>query len=99
MASSMSFLQTASAQLTASVTAASGTGVPSGNVVFSTGGKSLGSAAVGSNGKAILVVAGSALATGNNTIAVAYTPSGNFGASSGTLAVTVLAARVGPGSH
>jgi hypothetical protein len=97
-ASPASIAQSATTQLTATVTPVSGTNPPSGSVAFTAGTVSLGSAAVvtsGSSAKAVLTVKGSSLASGNNTIAASYTATGSFNNSTGSAVVNVVVPAVG----
>jgi uncharacterized protein (TIGR03437 family) len=78
--------------LTATVTAASGTGAPNGSVSFHAGTNALGTAALSGSGgvaKASLTVYGSQLAQGANTVSVSYGGGSTFLPSSGSTAVTV----------
>jgi subtilase family serine protease len=83
-----SILTTGSTTLTAKVAAVSGSDLPTGAVTFSLGSTSLGSASVLA-GVATVSVKGPSLAVGSNTITAAFTASGNFSNSSGTVSVTV----------
>jgi hypothetical protein len=80
---------TTSTTLTATVTAS---GTPTGTVAFTLGSKVLGSAPVigaAGSAQATLVVNGSQLAVGSNTITAKYSGDANFAASSGSVTVTV----------
>lgn len=92
-ASPTSILQSGSTQLTAKVAAVSGSNTPTGNVAFSLGSVTLGSAPL-SGSTATLSVKGSSLTVGANSIVAAYVPTGNFAASSGTVTVTVTVPAV-----
>jgi Pro-kumamolisin, activation domain/Bacterial Ig-like domain (group 3) len=96
-ASPASIAQSASTQLTAKVSAVTGSNPPTGSVTFSAGGVSLGSAALipsGSTATATLTVKGAGLSAGNNVIAASYTGAGTFSNSTGTATVTVTGAPV-----
>ena len=96
-ASPTSLASSATTQLTATVTPVSGTNPPTGNVTFSAGSTSLGSAAVtasGSKGVATLSVKGSSLVTGSNTVTATYGATGNFANATATATITVTAAAV-----
>jgi hypothetical protein len=78
--------------LTATVTASSGSASPAGNVAFSTGSITLGSAVLagsGASATASLTVSASQFSSGTNTIMATYGGGSGFGASSGTTTVTV----------
>ena len=97
-ASPASMAQSASAQLTAKVTAVTGSNPPTGSVTFAVGGTSLGSAALtisGATASAVLTVKGTSLIAGANTITATYVPSGSFGGSTATASVTVTGTPVG----
>ena len=86
----------ASVQVTATVAAVTGTNPPTGSVLFTLGGATIGSAglvagsgASASTATATLTVKGSALTTGANTISANYLPTGSFLASSSAVTVTV----------
>jgi hypothetical protein len=99
VASPASIAQSATTQLTATVTPVSGTNPPTGSVVFAAGTTSLGSVAVvasssaasGSSAKAVLTVKGTSLAPGSNTVTATYTATGSFNNSTGSAVVTVAA--------
>ena len=83
---------TASTTLTATVTAASGSGTPTGTVAFDLGNTLLGSVALtGTAGtaQAMLIVNGSQLTVGSNTITAFYSGDANFAGSSASTTVTV----------
>jgi subtilase family serine protease len=83
---------TASTVLTVTVKPATGTAAPTGSVSFTLGTVTLGSAtltATGSTATATLTVSGAKLSTGANTISAMYAGTTAFGASSGTVGVTV----------
>jgi hypothetical protein len=102
-ASPASIAQSATTQLTATVTPVSGTNPPTGSVVFAAGTASLGSVALvasgstasGSTAKAVLTVKGTGLVPGSNTVTATYTATGNFNNSTGSAVVTVVAPVVG----
>jgi len=78
--------------LTATVTAASGSGTPTGTVTFGLGSTVLGSPALtvtGGTAQATLVVNGSHLSVGSNTITANYSGDANYASSSGSVPVTV----------
>ncbi len=80
--------------LTATVRAATGSTLPTGNVIFGLGNTSLGSATL-SNGTASLTVKGSSLAIGNNTVTASYAGvPGGFLSSATTATVNVTAPAV-----
>lgn len=84
--------QSAATQLTATVSAASGTNTPAGSVVFSIGNTTLGSVTLsgsGASATAGLAVKGTALSAGSNTITATYSPTGAFSGSTATVVVTV----------
>ena len=72
---------------TATVTAATGTTPPTGNVVFSDGATVLGTVALAGNGKASLTT--SALTSGSHSVTAAYVGDSAHGASSASLTQTV----------
>jgi subtilase family serine protease len=86
-----SFAQNASTVLTATVKPASGTTLPTGTVVFTSGSTTLGSVSLVS-GVATLTVSGGLLAVGTDTITATYGGSTAFGGSSGTTQVSVTLA-------
>jgi subtilase family serine protease len=91
-------LSTASTVLTARVSPSSGTAAPSGTVSFTTGSKSLGSAALTASGLSstgALSVPASSLVSGANAIVATYSGSTSFGGSSGSAIVTVTPASSG----
>lgn len=95
--SASSIASTGSVQLTATVAAVSGTTPPTGSVSFTAGTTVVGSAALSAaagqaQATATLVVKGTALASGANSITAVYTATGSFRNSSGTATVTVTAA-------
>ena len=86
--------QSATAQLTATVSVVSGTNTPAGNVAFTLGGISLGSVPVtgsGATAAASLQVKGSLLGAGANTITASYSGTGGFSGSTASAVVTVTA--------
>jgi len=85
--SANSQVQGSAVTFTATVTPASGTGVPTGNVVFSVDGTSADTAALGGTGEATYST--SSLTTGQHTILASYAGSNAYAASSGTLTETV----------
>jgi subtilase family serine protease len=96
-ASPSSIAQSGSTQLTAKVSAVTGSNPPTGSVTFSGGGASLGSAALtpsGSTATATLTVKGTSLAAGSNAIAANYTGAGAFSNSTAIATVTVAGAPV-----
>ncbi len=83
---------TASTTITATVKALTGTTVPSGNVTFTEGTKTLGTAVLAASGNgatATLSVSAASLASGNNTITATYSGSSTLNGSTGTTVVTV----------
>jgi subtilase family serine protease len=90
--------QSASAKLTATVTAASGKAAPSGTVAFAVGNVSLGSAAVAAttatSASSSVTVAGSSLTVGSNTLSATFTAAGVFSSSTTSTTVTVTAVPV-----
>ena len=76
-----------SVTFTATVTAATGTTPPTGNVVFSDGATVLGTVALAGNGKASLTT--SALTSGSHSVTAAYAGDSGHGASSASLTQTV----------
>ena len=86
-----------STALTATVKAASGSTAPTGSVAFTLGSKSLGVINLSGSGgtaTASLTVNASQLTVGNNTITASYSPSNGFGASSGSVTVTLSVSTV-----
>ena len=86
-----------STALTATVKAASGSTAPTGSVAFTLGGKSLGVINLSGSGgtaTASLTVDASQLTVGNNTILASYSASNGFGASSGSVTVTLSVSTV-----
>jgi uncharacterized protein (TIGR03437 family) len=86
-----------STALTATVKAASGSTAPTGSVAFALGGKSLGVINLSGSGgtaTASLTVNASQLTVGNNTITASYSASNGFGASSGSVTVTLSVSTV-----
>ena len=75
--------------LTAAVSAAPGSGTPSGSVTFSVAGAGLGAVTL-SDAAASIVVNGSQLSAGMNTIDGAYSGDASFAASSGSVVVVVV---------
>ncbi len=91
-ASPASIVQSATTQLTAKITAVTGTNPPTGSVTFTAGGVSLGSAAAivsGAASSASLTVKGSSLTAGSETITASYTATGSFSNSTASATVTV----------
>ena len=89
-----SIVQTASTQLNATIKPASGTAVPTGTVTFTSGSKTLGTAALtaaAGGATATATVAGSALIVGANTVTATYGGSTAFTGSTGSTVVTVTA--------
>jgi subtilase family serine protease len=96
-ASPATIAATATTTLTVTVKPATGSAAPTGTVIFSLGGATLGTAtlaASGSSGIASMVVKGSSLLPGSNTITVSYQPTGNFSASSANAVVSVSGTSV-----
>ena len=90
--------QSATTQLTATVSAVTGSNGPTGSVAFTIGSAPLGSAVLAGSGAtatATLPVKGSALALGLNTITASYAATANFSSSTATVAVTVAAPAIG----
>jgi hypothetical protein len=77
-----------STQLTATVSPASGSATPTGSVVFTLGGATLGTAAL-SGSTASLTVNGSQLSAGSNSIIGTYGGDASFSGSAGSVTVTV----------
>jgi len=90
-ASPASIASTASTQLTATVKAASGSTTPGGNVSFTVGSTTLGSATLAANGTASITVKGSSLGAGRNVITASYSGAAAFTASAGSVTVSVTA--------
>jgi uncharacterized protein (TIGR03437 family) len=91
-ASPNSILTTASTILTAVVTPASGGGTPTGTVTFTLGSTVLGSATLtvsGGTAQATLLVQGSQLAVGANSITANYGGDANYSPSAASVSVTV----------
>jgi subtilase family serine protease len=83
--------QSATTQLTARITAVTGSAGPAGSVTFTAGGITLGSEPAivsGSTASAILSVNGTSLAAGGDSITASFSPSGNFRTS--TASATVI---------
>ena len=92
VASPSTIAATASTTLTATVTAASGSGTPTGTVTFDLGSTVLNSATLtgtGGTAQATLVVNGSQLAVGSNSITANYGGDANYTGSSSSVTVTV----------
>jgi hypothetical protein len=92
-----SIAQSASTQLTATVTPVTGSNAPTGSVNFMLGSVSLGSAALtvsGTSATASLAVKGSSLAAGANTITANYVASGTFSNSTANVTVSVTGVTV-----
>jgi len=86
-----------STALTATVKAASGSTAPTGSVAFTLGSTSLGVINLSGSGgtaTASLTVDASQLTVGNNTITASYSASNGFGASSGSVTVTLSVSTV-----
>jgi uncharacterized protein (TIGR03437 family) len=86
---------TATTVVTATVKPSSGTTLPSGPVIFSNGGSTLGTADLrvsGGAASASITIKGSQLANGANTVSALYSGSTTFLSSTGTVVVTVTAA-------
>lgn len=91
-ASPASIAPTGTIQVTATVKPASGNAAATGSVSFTLAGASLGTAtltASGANATATLVIKGSSLKAGSNTITATYAPTGNFAASTASVPVTL----------
>lgn len=91
-ASPAGIAETATTQLTATVSAVSGNTAPSGTVTFAAGSDSLGSAALtgsGTTASATFSIKGTALAMGANTITATYAATAAFSSSTATASVTV----------
>jgi len=93
-ASSTSISLGGTTQLTAKVTAVSGTTAPTGTVAFTNGSQSLGSAILtpagtGAAATASLTVTGASLQAGSNTVTATYSSNGNFASSSASVAIAV----------
>jgi subtilase family serine protease len=96
-ASPTSMAQSATLQLTARITAVTGSAGPGGSVAFTAGGAALGSAAAiisGATATASLAVKGTSLAVGADSIAASYAPAGAFGSSAASTTVTVTGLSV-----
>jgi hypothetical protein len=74
------------------VKAASGAGVPSGTVTFTTGNTTLGTVALTNSGTAAVTIKGSSLVTGSNVITAAYAGSAAFKGATGSVTVNVTGA-------
>jgi hypothetical protein len=93
-----SIAQSATTQLTAEITAVTGSAGPAGSVTFTAGGVTLGSAAAivsGSTASAVFSVKGTTLAVGGDSISASYAPTGNFSSSTGSTTVTVTGSPAG----
>ena len=91
-ASPTSLSATGTTQLTAIVSAVTGSAKPTGTVSFSVGSARLGSAPVlvsGTSSSATLTVSAASLATGSNTIGASFTPTGTFAGSAATTTIAV----------
>jgi hypothetical protein len=89
--------QIASTVLTAIVEPASGSALPTGTVAFTSGSASLGTANLSISGAAMaatLIVKGTSLAVGNNSITATWSGTAGFASSAGVLTVTVNPAPV-----
>ncbi len=96
-ASPASIAKSASTQLTAKVSAVTGSNPPTGSVAFTVSGVSLGSAALipnGSTATATLTAKGTSLFAGSNAIAASYAGTGTFSNSTATATVAVTGAPV-----
>jgi subtilase family serine protease len=93
-ASPASIAQSATTQLTATVSAVTGTNIPAGTLLFTAGSVSLGSAVLTGSGMATLAVQGSVLSAGANTISATYLGSGSFGNSTAATTVTVTGTTI-----
>jgi hypothetical protein len=96
-ASPASIAQGATAQLTATVKAASGSAAPAGSVTFSAGNVALGTATLAGSGgtaTAVLSLAGGKLSLGSNSITTSYAGNSTFAASTGSVIVVVTAPPV-----
>jgi hypothetical protein len=80
--------------LTAAVSAAPGSGTPTGSVTFSVAGAVLGTVAL-SGAKASIVVNGSQLTPGGNTVDGAYSGDASFAVSSGSIVIMVVEPQSG----
>jgi beta-lactam-binding protein with PASTA domain len=85
-------VQGSSVTFTATVTPGSGTGVPTGSVVFSVDGTTESTAALGGTGEATYST--SSLTTGQHTILASYAGSSAYAASSSTLTETISEPQV-----
>ena len=97
-ASPAAISQTATTELTATVSAVTGSNGPTGAVAFMMGSAPLGSAVLAGSGAtatATLPVKGSALAVGLNTITASYAATANFSGSTAIVSVTVAAPPIG----
>jgi subtilase family serine protease len=90
-ASPAAIATSANTVVTAKVTPASGTTLPTGTIAFTLGSTTLGTATIASSGSATLTVKGSQLASGANTLKASYSGTTAFAASSGTVSVSVTA--------
>ena len=91
-ASPASIAQSATTQLTAKITAVTGTNPPTGSVAFTAGGVPLGSAAAivsGATATAVLAVKGTSLTAGSEAVTASYTATGSFSNSTASATVTV----------
>ena len=89
--------QSATTQLTAEISAVTGSAGPAGSVTFTAGGVTLGSATAivsGSTASAVLSVKGTTLAVGGDSITASFAPAGSFSASTGSTTVTVTGSPV-----
>ena len=88
--------------MTATVTASSGSGIPTGTVTFDLGSTMLGSATLSGTGgtaQATLVVSGSQLSLGSNTITANYSGAANYYSSFAPVIVTVAQSTVTASSY
>jgi uncharacterized protein (TIGR03437 family) len=101
-ASPAGILTTGSTTLTATVTAKSGSGTPTGSVAFALGSAALSSATLtggGGTAQATLVVYGNQLAVGSNTITATYSGDATYQSSSAPVTVTVTQSSAPPSSY
>jgi uncharacterized protein (TIGR03437 family) len=96
-ASATGILTSGSLILTATVSASAGSATPTGSVLFTAGSAVLGTATLSGTGATVTAEArvnGSQLAVGNNSITASYGGATGFGASSGSVKVTVTVPTV-----
>jgi len=94
-ASPSAIATTASTTLTATVTAASGSGTPTGTVTFDLGSTVLGSATLSGTAQATLIVSGSQLAVGSNSVTANYSGDATYNGSSASVTVTATSSQTG----